>query len=690
MKLKCARFDFKDDKNIDLLFVKQFTLEKSERAEFKIAAADYYKVIINGETAFYGPSRTAKGYAVLNEFSVPLPAGENQVIVRLISYGVACYSNVKQPAFLSVNLTLGGAVYTEKDFTCYLNASRVKNSQRYSFQRGFSEIYKITNGAKTYSFGKEVAFSQGETPEIIPQPFALTPPVKTVEGKSFASGKFTVNPDLPDWKDRSIYQVGNKFEGYIKDELYECMTEKVCRYEFARGDKIKTALTGGEYLDFDLGRNEAGFITVNLTVTKKALVYITFDEMFSDKFCGVDPVRLDCCNVIKYELEKGDYSLESVEPYTAKLVRVIVESGNIERISVNMRLLENADMYKVRLDFKDEKLNEILSAARHTLAQNAYDILTDCPSRERAGWLNDQYYSSKAARLFSGNDSVFEASVLAEVLDSGVKEIRAGMTPMCYPSEHINGEYIPNVCMWFALNACELLKRGKLKGYEQKTKDKLYGILNAFTAFENSDGLLEDLESWVFVEWSVAGSKEYRCGINYPTNMLYYKAIAEVAQTFGDEELKLKAEKIKKEIIKQSFDGEFFQDNRVRENGVAVLKNHISETCQYFAFFSGVADEENFGDLLKVMIEKFGVNRDGNYRPEVGGSNIITGMLMRLDLLYDKGEFARAEQETKKIFGVMAERTGTLWEHLSPKASCDHAIAAFAAYILARVNGYTE
>lgn len=684
MKNKCAIFDFSDDKNLDLLFVKNISAESEERIDFKIAAADYYKACVNGETVFYGPARTAKGYAVLNEFSAALKKGINEIVIRLISYGAACYSNVKQPAFLRLTATVGAETYTESDFDCYLNAARVKNTQRYSFQRGFSEIYKFNGEDKPFYFGEKITPLSGETPEIIGQLFALTAPTKTVNGKNYACGAFVYDPDLPDWKDRSIYLVGNNFEGYEKSELYECMTEKVCRYAFKRGNGLKTKLKGGEYADFDLGRNEAGFITLSVNVLSAADVYITFDEMLSEKSEGIDPVRLDCCNVIKCELGKGEHTIESIEPYTAKYIRVIVENGEIERISAGMRLLENADMYKTEIKFADEKANEILDAARHTLAQNSFDILMDCPSRERAGWLNDQYYSSKAARLFSGNDGVLEASVLAEILDPGVKEIRKGMTPMCYPSEHINGEYIPNCCMWFALNACELLKFGRLKGYEEKTKEKLYGILSAFENFENSDGLLEDLESWVFVEWSVAGSKEYRCGINFPTNMLYYKTLLTISETFGDDRLKTKAEKLKAEIIEKSFDGEFFQDNRVRENGISVLKNHISETCQYFAFFSGVADKENFKNLSDVMTLKFGVNRDRDYRPEIGGSNIITGMLMRLDLLCDNGEFTRAAEEVKKIFSVMAETTGTLWEHLSSRASCDHAIASFAGYILWR------
>lgn len=685
-----------DGKNLNLLFVKEITVKNKTEINLRMAAADYYKVIVNGETVFFGPARTAKGYAVENDFSVKLSSGRNVLAILLSSYGVACYSNVEQPPFFKITAKINGETITERDFDCYLYKERVKNVQRYSFQRGFSEIYKIENGGdiadKYLKDGKKIETEICETPKLLKEIFPLTAPKKTVKAKSFANGKFTTDLSLPDWKDRSIYLVGNSFDGFNKSELYECMTEKVCRFSFTEnGEDTNGLLKSGEYADYDLKRNVAGFITFSLNVKEKANIYVTFDEMLSKKANGIDPVRLDCCNVIKWELGAGEYKLESSEPYTARYIRVIVESGEVENVSVGMRLLENADVYRMIAKTSDRTVNAIISAAQNTLAQNSFDLLMDCPSRERAGWLNDQYYSGKAARLFTGNDDILESSVLAEILDPGIKEIRKGMTPMCYPSEHINGEYIPNCCLWFALNVCELIERKRLSEYLPQAKRKVYEILKAFAPFENEDGLLEDLESWVFVEWSVAGSKEYRKGVNYPTNMLYYKTLKEAAKAFGDNDLNAKAKKVKRKIIEQSFDGTFFQDNRIRENGILTLKNHISETCQYFAFFSGVADCENFSSLIKTMIEKFGVNRKKSCYPQIGGSNIITGMLMRLDILCDSGEYEKAVTETKKIFGVMARLTGTLWEHLSPQASCDHAIASFAGYILVRaLTGYKD
>ena len=49
-------------------------------------------------------------------------------------------------------------------------------------------------------------------------------------------------------------------------------------------------------------------------------------------------------------------------------------------------------------------------------------------------------------------------------------------------------------------------------------------LLDYFKPFENEDGLLEKLQSWVFVEWSAAN--DFVQDVNYPSNMLYAGTLA--------------------------------------------------------------------------------------------------------------------------------------------------------------------
>lgn len=82
-----------------------------------------------------------------------------------------------------------------------------------------------------------------------------------------------------------------------------------------------------------------------------------------------------------------------------------------------------------------------------TLAQNAVDLLTDCPSRERAGWLSDAWFSSVAERLFTGGNQA-EKAFLDNYAKSHKDGLPEGMVAMCYPSDFLEGTYIPNWSLW--------------------------------------------------------------------------------------------------------------------------------------------------------------------------------------------------------------------------------------------------
>lgn len=674
--------DLEENKNISLLFVKDIECHEEKDVFIQVACADLYKIILNGNTIFYGPSRTARGFAILNTLSIRLQHGKNTVVVLANSYYVANYSNVKQEPFVYIKINGLDTVVTHRDFECYEFNERISNVQRYSFQRGFVEIYKL---GSSVGHRKQLEVKEVVLPAFLPEFFQLPELGKCEHGELVYGGDFRVNKKLTPWDNRSISLVGNKFEGFLRDEYYECISDTVSQFDYSNGRKKRT-VSGGEYSVFDLKRNVSGFIKLKIKVEQETELYVTFDEILADEnSCFVNPFRFNCCNIVKWELGEGEYTLETFEVYTFKYLQLNVKKGRVTVESAGALLVENPGAYNLSFKIEDDILSDIVAAAQNTLAQNSWDFLMDCPSRERACWTNDLYYSLQSAEMFFGNDDVIKSSVVNVLLDGGLKELPKGVIPMCYPSDHINGQYVPNTILWYILILCELLRKKKIEEYSDIAARKIYEALDFFKKFENSDGLLEDLEGWIFVEWSAANRQDFVCGVNYPTNMLYYKAIQTVACTFNDKALQCKSEQLKNNILVQSYDGRFFQDNRVRENGILELKGHISEACQYFAFFSGVATRETHNELFNLLVDSFGVFRDRErVFPEIDGANIITGLLMRLDLLNQCGEFNRVIQEVKAIFGVMAANTHTLWEKAKPVNSCNHCIASYGARILLR------
>jgi alpha-L-rhamnosidase len=168
--------------------------------------------------------------------------------------------------------------------------------------------------------------------------------------------------------------------------------------------------------------------------------------------------------------------------------------------------------------------------------------------------------------------------------------------------------------------------------------------------------------------------------------MLYASARCAVADMYGYEELREKAEKIRKTVREMSFDGKFFHDQALRdESGELRVNGNISETCQYYAFYFGTADEEKYRDLKNTLLTEFGPDSE-NY-PEIEKSNAFMGALLRMDLLVAWKKREMLIEQIKGYFLRMARLTGTLWEHKNVAASLNHGFPSYIAALLMDVVG---
>jgi alpha-L-rhamnosidase len=184
------------------------------------------------------------------------------------------------------------------------------------------------------------------------------------------------------------------------------------------------------------------------------------------------------------------------------------------------------------------------------------------------------------------------------------------------------------------------------------------------------------------VEWSLAN--ELTGGMNYPTNMLYTAFLKAGAELYGKAELTEKAEKIADVIRTRSFDGNYFRDHDVR-NAQGVLEQMIdrTETCQYYAFYFGIATPETYPVLWEKLTTVFGPDRDAKtVEAEIHQANAFIGNYLRLEILRRYGLREKMLGEIEDYFYVMSQRTGTLWEHMNDMHSCDHGFASYVIYLM--------
>lgn len=693
-KIKSAVWAEGQKNQMNRAFAFVLDLGKKQMGEICLSAASCYKVIADGKLMGFGPNRTAHGYARAAVY----PFNAQYITVEVQSHFVPNFCWVKrEPFFACVLKTESGKEYFAEDFNCFALSDRVQKVRRYSFQRGFCETYINEKDRTALYFCKpqnafpRVKTEKAELPHLLPSE-TLNPALSEIFAeKVIDSGYCKTSTEIAVYVDRTETLIGTVIEGFKRGEWQDFSTDEISRITYLSGAK------SGDYAyeTLDFSRIVTGIVEVEIIAGNAGEVFFAFDEILSDeKLKTIKPFRGDTANVFKWTVKKaGVYNLSAFEPYAFRYANVITSAG--VKANVKVRAYENPEAGKMLFECDDKKIEQIMEAARHTFAHNAVDLLTDCPSRERAGWLSDSFFSSVAERVFTGDNKV-ERAFLQNYILADKSGHPKGMIPRCYPADYYEeGGFIPNWSLWYIL---EIYKYFAQYGYDEtveKSRANVEGILNYFVDFENEFGVLEDLKGWIFVEWSAANNSDHINGINVPSNACYYASLLAAAKVYGIKGLKEKAEKVKDYLLKNAYVDGFFVDNLIRnEKGDIIPTGNYTETCQYYMFFFKCADKYTHKELFDKMLNEYGKSDSsasgGNPgKKQLTPSNMIYGVYMRLELLMREQKRVELLNECVRYFYDMTQKTGTLWENNTASASCDHGFASYVSrFIIYALFGF--
>ena len=670
-------------------------------ARVRITASTLYRLHINGAFIGHGPARGPHGHYRVDEWEVSefLHDGDNIVALEVAGYNSNSYYVLDQPSFLQTEVVVDGTVIaatsaTDGDFQGFPLPERLQKVQRYSFQRPFIEVYRLNPGYDAWRNDASMQIQAASLVETepksllhrgVPYPHPDVQPVV----QHLSSGTFEAGERGRPFRDRSLVNISEKLKGYPLRELEIVVSDLLSRLHTRSIKPVgKTAdantlfpLETGQFHVADLGVNLSGFIRLNVSCTEPTRLVVTFDETETD--LDVDWRRLGCVNALLFDLEPGEYALEAFEPHTLRFMKLMAVSGACTVTGAGMRLYEHPGAVRAGFQSADEKLNRIFEAGRTTFAQNSVDIFMDCPHRERAGWLCDSFFTARAALSLTGRVDVEHNFLENYLLPERFEHLPEGMLPMCYPADHYDGVFIPNWALWFVIQLGEYASRDARPELIAGLRPRIEALFDYFSGFENEDGLLEKLESWVFVEWSAANS--FVQDVNYPSNMLYTAALKTAAALYDVPAWQEKAQTIQDTIRAQALADVFFVDNAMRNDTELTPTGNMTEVCQYFAFYFGVAKPDTDPELWRILLDEFGPHRQeqGLY-PEVHPANAFIGNMLRFELLSRAGRADQILQEMADYLMYMVERTGTLWENQQDHASLNHGFASHAVVTLYR------
>ena len=683
-----------------------FEAPSGQQVQLRVAGSTLYRIYLNGEFFASGPARGPHDHYRVDlwEIAPLLATGKNSVCIEVAGYNVNSFYILNQPSFLQAEVATNSMVLASTggsgvSFEARILSERVQKVQRYSFQRAFSEVYRVDPSSAEWRERFDVSFppvrcASSEPRKLIPRRVP-SPAYERRQPEQIASeGSFQWGAIGPKSlaQDRSI-PFGGKISptllGYPEQELTVIpylelqKTETVVNHRVEEPYVYNQALRlrTNEFKILDFGTNLVGFLGASLTVHTPAKLYFTFDETLTDG--DVDFKRLMCVNIVAYTLAPGSYKLETFEPYALRFLKLMVLEGECEADHVYLREYTAPDVWTAHFRSNDEGLNELFAAGRETYRSNAVDFYTDTPSRERAGWLCDSSFTAQVSPLLSGHTKVEKCFFENFLLPGQFAYIPDGMLPGCYPADHYDGGFVPTWALWFLVQLEQYLARSGDSELVEALRPRVLKLLDYFKPFQNDDGLLEKLKGWVFIEWSK--SNDYVQDVSYPANMLYAAALAAVGRIYNLPQRTEQAEALRKVIHAQSYDGEFFVDNAVRQGAKLVPTRNRTETCQYYAFFFDTASPETYPKLWETMHAAFGPGRRNTRAfPEIPPSNAFMGNILRLELLSRAGLTDQLASEAKSYFLYMAELTGTFWENTGNEASMDHAFGSHIVVVLYR------
>ena len=680
-------------------FRANYSLSKGERPVLRVTSAYDYKARVNGAFIGFGPVRAARGEFRVDQWPLPSKVGENAIEIEVAGYNCESYYLMRQSPLLVAEIAVGDRILAATgevgDFTAW-TTGRVQKAPRFTGQRTFADVWRIGIPAKG-PLPLTCVSADTFLPRLLPYPdFRVDRSFRPMRKE-----RMTFVPGREITKAAFIEDGGNSlYRRFAVRDLESNPYYDLQRYEGRLVGGPFDEIDENEAITFVGDRNVAGFLGLRVSVGGPCRIVIAFDELLSEKG-DVDFARLGCANVAEWRLEKpGEYELETFEPYAAKAIKVVaLEGGAKVSTAPWVRTYESPLADRAEFRCSDPALEKIFHAACASYRANAVDGFTDCPLRERAYWTGDTFFTGRASAWLTG-DAGIERLFLGNFLTgrpfdwSGYDSKGIDMSkaiPALYPGDVIWSNFIPNYMMWTVLQLDDYSRRFTDKEFVLRTKSRVVGVIDFLRKFKNADGLLEKLPGWVFVDWSHANDLVQ--DVNYPSSMMYAAVLEAAGHMYGRTDYTTEAALVRQEILRQSWNGEWFCDNAIRQaDGSLKLTGERTEACQNFAFFFNLATPESHPVLWKRLVDEFGPGRAARkVYPEIEPCNFLFGTCIRLELLSRIGRSRQILEETRGWFLTMAERTGTLWEHLRPTASCCHGFSAIAAaYLFRDVLGVRE
>jgi len=474
--------------NHHMLARKQFELEEvPDHAQLFISADDYYKLYVNGQYVGQGPAQSSPNHYYYNVYDIDryLQAGSNVIAVHVYYHGLItrAYSSADYRQGVMIELELNGNLLLGTDRTW-----KIKRAEEYRA--------KDTVGYNTQFY--EHIDNRLKEPEW-----------RSVTYRDVA------------WKQASIVQ-------HPDYQLVEQLTPPVAQYIIQPVQVVKQA--NGYFVDF--GHELTGAVTMIAKGKAGQMIEIRCGEELDDNGTVRQDMRCSCTYRDIWTLSGEEDTLEWFDYKGFRYVEIIVSSNTVdmESIAAVARHYPIPD-HAVALKSENKLLEEIWSICRDGVIYGTQDYYTDCPTREKGGYLGDNTVTAPAHFYITGDVRLYRKTLKDFALTSRICPGLMAVTP---------GSYMQEIADYSLQWPMQVLQYYRYSGDLEFIHEMLpyaIGLVTYFQKYIGADALLHNVkDKWNLVDWPLGMRDGYDFQLTRPPadgchnviNAFYYNALLSV------------------------------------------------------------------------------------------------------------------------------------------------------------------
>ena len=339
----------------------------------------------------------------------------------------------------------------------------------------------------------------------------------------------------------------------------------------------------------------------------------------------------------RYLLVKGLDKAPTTDQFTAKRIRLGVEQTG-------------------HFCCSNELLNKIHTLIVRSIASNLYNSLTDCPHREKLGWLEvpQLLYNSLA---YNFDLAAWMPKIAMDTRDS---QYDNGYVCNVSPGFFKLDDYWGNDPSWGGSTILVPYRSYLTYGDVQTLKDQYQTMKKLMSYYQTrSSGDLVDINT--LGDW---GAYDTRTSVKFTINCTYYalaKAMAEIAAIVGHS-TDANYYKILANRIQAAINKEFYHSNGYYDNN--------TQASNAMALYYGIVDSQNRTEVLNSLVQCV---KDANYHLTTGEVALKPLFMSLAENGYNDIVYKMATAEDMPSYGYFVRQEATsLPEFWDMRASQNH------------------